>query len=99
MQREKPFYINIPAKEVYNLDLQEKILVQGIIDLYYITQENELVLVDFKTDYVENKNEQILIEKYRTQLELYKRALQSALNRKVDKVYIYSTYLEKEILI
>ena len=88
VQREKPFYINIPAKEVYNQDLQEKILVQGIIDLYYITQENELVLVDFKTDYVENRNEQILIEKYRTQLELYKRALQSALNRKVDKVYM-----------
>ena len=99
VEREKPFYINIPAKEVYNQDLQEKILVQGIIDLYYITQENELVLVDFKTDYVENRNEQILIDKYRTQLELYKRALQSALNRNVDKVYIYSTYLEKEILI
>ena len=57
------------------------------------------MLVDFKTDYVENRNEQILIEKYRIQLELYKRALQSALNREVDKVYIYSTYLEKEILI
>ena len=99
VEREKPFYINIPAKEVYKQDLEEKILVQGIIDLYYITQENELVLVDFKTDYVENRNEQILIDKYRTQLELYKRALQSALNRNVDKVYIYSTYLEKEILI
>ena len=99
VQREKPFYINIPAKEVYKQELEEKILVQGIIDLYYITQDNKLVLVDFKTDYVENRNEQILIDKYRTQLELYKRALQSALNRKVDKVYIYSTYLEKEILI
>jgi ATP-dependent helicase/nuclease subunit A len=97
VEREKPFYINIPAKEVYKQDLQEKLLVQGIIDLYYITQENELVLVDFKTDFVENKNEQILIDKYRTQLELYKRALQCAFNRNVDKVYIYSTYLEKEI--
>ena len=99
VEREKPFYINIPAKEVYKQDLEEKILVQGIIDLYYITQENKLVVVYFKTDYVENRNEQILIDKYRTQLELYKRALQSALNRNVDKVYIYSTYLEKEILI
>ncbi len=97
VQREKPFYINIPAKEIYNENLEEKILVQGIIDLYYITQENELVLVDFKTDFVENRDEQILIDKYKTQLDLYKRALESAIGQKVDRVYIYSTYLEKEI--
>ena len=97
VQREKPFYINIPAKEVYGKDIDEKLLVQGIIDLYYVSQNDELVLVDFKTDYVENRNEQILIDKYSTQLELYKRSLESALGRKVDKVYIYSTYLEKEV--
>lgn len=98
VQREKPFYINIPAREIYNEDIEEKILVQGIIDLYYIDSEDNLILVDFKTDFVENRDEQILIDKYKTQLELYKRALESALNRKVDKIYIYSTYLEKEIL-
>ena len=99
VQREKPFYINISAKEVYNQDLDEKILVQGIIDLYYITQHDELVLVDFKTDFVPNRDEQILVDKYRKQLDLYKRALESATGRKVDRVYIYSTYLEKEIAI
>ena len=98
VQREKPFYINIPAKEIYNNEkIDEKLLVQGIIDLYYITQNDELILVDFKTDYVEDRNEQYLIEKYKIQLELYKRALESATNRKVNKMYIYSTYLEKEI--
>jgi len=97
VQREKPFYINIPAKEIYNEDFDEKILVQGIIDLYYITPEDEIVLVDFKTDFVEDRNEQILIDKYRIQLDLYKRALESATGQKVGRVYIYSTYLEKEI--
>ena len=99
VQREKSFYINIPAKEVYNEELDEKLLVQGIIDLYYITHEDELVLVDFKTDFVENRDEQILVDKYKIQLELYKRALESATGRKVKNVYIYSTYLDKEILI
>ena len=99
VQREKPFYINIPAKEIYKQDLEENVLVQGIIDLYYITEQDELILVDFKTDFVENRNEQILIDKYKTQLELYKRALESATGKKVDRVYIYSTYLENEILI
>ena len=99
VHREKAFYISIPAKEVFDKELEEKILVQGVIDLYYINEQNELILVDYKTDYVEDRNEQILVDKYNIQLELYKRALEDALQRKVDKVYIYSTYLEKEILI
>ena len=97
VQREKAFYISIPAKEIYKEELEENILVQGVIDLFYINAQNELVLVDFKTDYVEDRNEQILIEKYKVQLKLYKKALEEALQKKVDKVYIYSTYLEKEI--
>lgn len=97
VQREKPFYINIPAKEIYKEDLEEKVLVQGVIDLYYINSIGELVLVDFKTDYVEDRDENILIDKYKVQLDLYKRALSQALNRKVDKVYIYSTFLDKDI--
>ena len=40
----------------------------------------------------------ILIDKYRTKLELYKRALESATGKKVYRVYIYSTYMDKEIL-
>ena len=69
------------------------------IDLYYITKNDELVLLDYKTDFVENNNENNLIEKYKIQLEIYKKALEESLNKKVDKVYIYSTYLDKEILL
>lgn len=97
VEKEEPFYINIPAKEIYNQEVEEDILVQGIIDLYYINENDKLVLVDYKTDYVEKGKDEELLNKYRKQLDLYKRALESALNRKVDKVYIYSVYLEKEI--
>ena len=97
VEREKPFYTNILAKQIYGTDTEESILVQGIIDLYYINQKDELVLVDYKTDYVENQDE--LITKYKTQLDLYKTALEEALNKKVSKIYIYSTYLDKEIKI
>ena len=96
--KERPFFINIPAKEIYGEEeLEEEILVQGIIDLYYINQNDEIILVDYKTDYVETGKESELIEKYITQLELYKRALEESLQRKVSKTYIYSVYLEKEI--
>ena len=98
VHREEPFYMTIPAKEIYKKDVEEKILVQGIIDLYYIDGNDNLVLLDYKTDYLENGAEE-LIQKYDNQLQLYKKALEDALNRKVDKIYIYSTYLGKAIKI
>ena len=95
--KEKPFYINVPAREIYEENCDENILVQGIIDLYYIDKDDNLKLLDYKTDYVEPGNEQELVKKYSKQLELYKEALEEALNKKVEKVYIYSVYLEKTI--
>ena len=95
--KEQPFYINIPAESLYNLknSKDENVLVQGIIDLYFIDENNKLVLVDYKTDYVEYGKENELVKKYETQLELYKNALEQAMNRKVDKIGIYSLYLNK----
>ena len=97
--QEKPFYINVPAKQIYEQDIDENILVQGIIDLYYIDENDDLVLLDYKTDFVEAGKEQELVNKYREQLDLYKQALEQGLNKKVKKVYIYSVYLGKEIAI
>ena len=95
VERERPFYINVPVKEIYEEDTNENILVQGIIDLYYITDNEGLVLVDYKTDRV--KEEAELIQKYKEQLNLYKKALERALDRKVDRVCIYSLFLDKEV--
>ena len=99
LYKERPFYINIPASEIYDEDTESEILVQGIIDLYYINKNDELVLVDYKTDYVEKGNENELIKKYEKQLELYQRALELAAKRKVSKKYIYSVYLGKSLKI
>lgn len=88
--KEQPFYINIPAKDVYDDANDEMILVQGIIDLYYINDKNELILVDYKTDYIPKGKTVNLEEKYRVQLDLYKKALENSLKRKVDKALIYA---------
>ena len=95
--KEKPFYITIPAKEIYDEDVPENILIQGIIDLYYVRNNGQVVLVDYKTDFVEQEDE--LIKKYKTQLDLYKKALEKSINKKVDEMIIYSLYLQKEIKI
>ena len=97
VEKEKAFYINLPADYIYNNGLKDEILIQGIIDLFYINEQDELILVDYKTDYV--KDEEELLEKYNKQLELYEMALEQSLNKKVSKKYIYSTHLNKEILL
>ena len=95
INKEKPFCLKIKAKEILEEATEEEILIQGIIDLYFINEIGEIILVDYKTDFVNNESE--LVNKYKVQLELYKRALEEAIGKKVKNVYIYSLYLGKEI--
>ena len=95
--KEEPFYINVSASKVQETESTANILAQGIIDLYYIDKSDNLVLLDYKTDYVTEGEEDILIKRHTPQLLLYKEALENALNRKVDRIYIYSTVLGKKI--
>lgn len=104
IHKEEAFYIEIPAKEIYEEqtikeELEEKILVQGMIDLYFINKDNEIILVDFKTDYLKKGEEERLAKKYAEQLRLYKEALESASGRKVKETYLYSMYLQELIKI
>lgn len=64
--------------------------MQGIIDLYYIDKNDNLILVDYKTDYVPNGDVKILEEKYKVQLDIYKKALEEATGKKVYKAMIWA---------
>ncbi len=97
VEKEKAFCREMLAKEIFEDATDETILVQGIIDLYAITQDDNIILLDYKTDFVEN--EETLIKKYYNQLKIYKQALEEALNKKVEEIYIYSLYLNKELKI
>jgi ATP-dependent helicase/nuclease subunit A len=97
IEREKPFYLNIPANTIYNEEIEETILAQGVIDLYYVNKNNELILVDYKTDYIEKNKKYELVNKYKKQLELYQEAIEQSFNKKVSKKYIYSTCLGQAI--
>ena len=89
VHKEQPFYINIPAKDVVSEaeNSKKNILVQGIIDLYYIDKNDNLMLIDFKTDYISNEPnaKEKILDKYKVQLEIYKTALEQALGKKVNK--------------
>lgn len=91
IEKEKPFCINIPVEEFNG----NEISVQGIMDLFFIDINEKMVLVDYKTDFVRQENE--LREKYAVQLDIYQKALEESLGKKVDEVYIYSIFLNKFI--
>lgn len=74
--------------------LGEMVLIQGIIDAYFI-EDGKLVLVDYKTDRVQEKNE--LINHYFVQLELYKKAVEQITGKEVAEKIIYSVTLGEEI--
>jgi len=76
----------------FNLRITQPIqtMVQGVIDLCYL-EEDEWVLIDFKTDYV--KDPQELWQRYRMQLRLYRQALEVATGRKVRRCGLYSLRL------
>ncbi|MCL2539966.1 MAG: UvrD-helicase domain-containing protein [Firmicutes bacterium] len=95
--REQRFYmLEEHSRLVPESECNDKILVQGIIDLI-IRGDDKTILVDYKT--TRAKTPQELAEKYRIQLQAYKIAAEGSLNCKLSAVYIYSFYFDKLIMI
>ncbi len=100
--RELPFYTEISSMDIdKSLDKKyknEKVRLQGIIDCFF-EYDGEIILLDYKTDYVPKGKEKIFKEKYLKQIDYYSDALFKIMGRKVSKRYLYSFYLEKVISI
>ena len=95
LYKEQPFVISVDASDIYpDADTNEKILVQGIIDVYF-EEPDGLVVLDYKTDKVKKGEE--LKEKYHAQLDYYARALERLTEKPVKEKIIYSFALEEEI--
>ena len=98
LYREQPFVIQKSAVLLDDSWQDETILVQGIIDAYFI-EDGKIILVDYKTDRVRKGQEQKLIDLYHVQLEDYAEALERMTGMKVKEKFIYSFTLQKEILL
>lgn len=96
--REKNFSYLIAAKEVYSDVLcDDKILIQGVVDCFFMDNNGKYVIIDYKTDAVSEGDESILVLRHRKQIELYKRAIEDIESIKVDECYIFSFVLGKFI--
>lgn len=97
--REQPFVIGVRAGEVLpDTDRDDTVLVQGIMDAFYETEDG-IVLLDYKTDHLEEGQEDVLAGRYRMQMEMYAKALEGILKKKVVRKVLYSFSLNEEITV
>ena len=93
LYREQPFVMGIPAKRLgEEFPEQEKVLIQGIIDAFFV-EDGEIVLLDYKTDRVNTGKE--LWDRYETQVEYYEEALSKLMQMPVKERILYSFSLEE----
>ncbi|WP_138753335.1 helicase-exonuclease AddAB subunit AddA [Paenibacillus sinopodophylli] len=92
VRREVPFSCMFPASRVYPKTDErlagESILIQGVIDCLF-EDERGIVLLDYKTDRIMNKQWTEASERHRFQLELYAEAIEAVLGRKVDECFVF----------
>jgi len=66
----------------------EEILVQGVVDCCFI-ENDELIIVDYKTDKVNDGNVLVRAAEYKIALEYYARGLSEMLEMPVAEKYLY----------
>ena len=93
LYREQPFVLGIDAKRLDpDLPEGEKVLIQGIIDVFFI-EDSEIVLLDYKTDVIDSL--EALWNRYNVQIQYYEEALTKLMQMPVKERILYSFYLEK----
>ncbi|MBQ7294620.1 MAG: helicase-exonuclease AddAB subunit AddA [Clostridia bacterium] len=99
VMREKKFTIEVSISEIYS-ELSEytdeMMMIQGIADCAFL-EDGKLVVVDYKTDSL--KTEQEFIDKYASQVLLYKKALSMCTGYEVKETLLYSFNLGREIAV
>lgn len=92
LYKEKAINYSLKMNSIYrdeDIDEAERIMMVGIIDLFYEDKDGNLILLDYKTDYVENYDYSIIVRRYKIQLKMYEDAMEQISGKKVAKKYLY----------
>lgn len=90
----KPFPPPKPFPENEIKPDAEKVLVQGVIDLWFEEPDNTVSLLDFKTDRVSPKEARARAAKYLSQITIYADALREITGKRVKHAYLCFTEAE-----
>lgn len=83
--------------DIDKLEFDEKdntIIIQGAVDCAFI-ENGEIVIIDYKTDKVKNVAE--LAQRYKSQLKLYKYAMEQTTGKRVKECIIFSLSLNETV--
>ncbi len=110
LYRETRFHLFLPAADFTDEESfaralgEEKLAVQGVIDLFYYDGAGQLILCDYKTDRLspaELADPRLaaakLRERHGEQLSYYAQALEKIYGRHPDKTFVYSLPLGKAL--
>jgi ATP-dependent helicase/nuclease subunit A len=102
VRKEVSFVLSLNAREIYKeIQCDEEVFVRGIIDCYF-EEEDGIVLVDYKTDAIfdkENPEREIdqLMKKYEVQINLYARAIEELTGKRVKEKSLYLFSIGKAV--
>ena len=98
VKKEFKFSILRPAELYFPDSVEDEILLQGVVDCFF-EEDNELVVVDFKTDKVSEDNIDEKAERYSPQLRAYADALEIITGKCVKEriIYFFSTDTEYSV--
>ncbi len=99
LEKEKAFLINIPISDVgdvpedYDVQSGDTVLLQGVIDAYFVDEDGKVVIVDYKSDRGH------LPKSYNNQLSIYARCLTRLIKKEVKEKYLYAFVQKKAIAV
>ncbi len=90
--RETAFTLGLTPYEIYGEESyktdNDLIHIDGIIDLFF-EEDDGIVLLDYKTDRIENGDIIPILKRYKIQLDLYAKAIERSTGKKVKQKLLY----------
>ena len=86
--REFKFSVLVDDEDNLTADVDDRILLQGVVDSALITNEG-IHIVDFKTDRVTEDSLEASVAKYRGQVEIYAKALSKIFGMPIKSAQLY----------
>ena len=106
VKREQKIYTQIKMNDIYLNDEifknnretyeNESVMLRGVIDLYF-EEDDGLVILDYKTDFVDENNKKEIIHKYKKQIEIYADVLSKLTGKKVKEKYLYLFGIDEQV--
>ena len=106
VKREQKIYTQIKMNDIYLNDEifknnretyeNESVMLRGVIDLYF-EEDDGLVILDYKTDFVDKNNKKEIIHKYKKQIEIYADVLSKLTGKNVKEKYLYLFGIDEQV--